>query len=136
MNLPVIAAPGGEILGVGGPLPGAVHDLTAARIGGIIRALAAAGLIVLAGPGYHGAGDPVLTPYRGRPKPAAQQQANRAHAPLRSPRRARQRPAQKPAPPAQTPLLPGDGRPRWPRPSTAVSPARPKDDDAHCQATA
>jgi hypothetical protein len=46
---------------------------------------AAAGLIVLADKGYHGAGDPVLTPYRGRTKPASQKQANRAHAQLRSP---------------------------------------------------
>ena len=40
---------------------------------------------MLAGKGYHGAGDPVLTPYRGRTKPASQKQAHRAHAQLRSP---------------------------------------------------
>ena len=85
MNLQVISAPDGEIVWVSGPLPGAVHDLTAARIWGIIGELAAAGLIVLAGKGYHGAGDPVLTPYRGRTKPASQKEANRAHARLRSP---------------------------------------------------
>jgi hypothetical protein len=62
MNLQVISAPDGEILWVSGPLPGAVHDLTAARIWGIIRELAAVGLVVLADKGYHGAGDPVLTP--------------------------------------------------------------------------
>ncbi len=43
MNLQVISAPNGEILCVSGPLPGAVHDLTAARIWGIVRQLAAAG---------------------------------------------------------------------------------------------
>jgi hypothetical protein len=32
MNLQVISAPDGEILWVPGPLPGAVHDLNAARI--------------------------------------------------------------------------------------------------------
>jgi hypothetical protein len=32
MNLQVISAPDGEIGWVSGPLPGAVHDLTAARI--------------------------------------------------------------------------------------------------------
>ena len=85
MNLQVISAPDGEIVWVSGPLPGAVHDLTAARIWGIIRELAATGLIVLADKGYHGAGDPVLTPYRGRNKPASQKDANRAHAQLRSP---------------------------------------------------
>src|SRR5262249_57511434 len=43
------------------------------------------GVIVLAGKGYHGAGDPVLTPCRGRTKPASQKEAGRAHAQLRSP---------------------------------------------------
>jgi DDE superfamily endonuclease/Helix-turn-helix of DDE superfamily endonuclease len=85
MNLQVIASPSGEIVWVSGPLPGAVHDLTAARIWGIIRQLAAAGLITLADKGYHGAGEPILTPYRGRNKPASQKDANRAHAQLRSP---------------------------------------------------
>src|SRR5204862_1448777 len=41
MNLQVIASPGGDLLWVSGPLSGAVHDLTAARIWGIIRELAA-----------------------------------------------------------------------------------------------
>ena len=85
MNLQVISSPAGEILWVSGPLPGAVHDLTAARIWGIIRQLAAAGLIVLADKGYIGAGEHVLTPYRGRNKPASQKAANCAHAKLRAP---------------------------------------------------
>ncbi len=85
MNLQVIASPHGEILWVSGALPGAVHDLTAARIWGIVRRLAAAGLIVLADKGYTGAGEPVITPYRGRNKPSSQKAANRAHARLRSP---------------------------------------------------
>ena len=66
------------------PLPGAVHDLTAARIWGIIRELEAVGLIVLAGKGYIGAGDNVLTPYRGRNKSPSQKAANSAHAKLRA----------------------------------------------------
>ena len=85
MTLQVVSAPDGEILWVSGPLPGAVHDLTAARTCGIIRELATAGLITLADKGYHGAGEYVLTPYRGRNKPASQKDANRAHAQLRSP---------------------------------------------------
>jgi len=85
MNLQVISSPAGEILWVSGPLPGAVHDLTAARIWGIIRQLAAAGLIVLADRGYIGGGQHVLTPYRGRTKPASQKAANSAHAKLRAP---------------------------------------------------
>ena len=85
MNLQVISSPQGEILWVSGPLPGAVHDLTAARIWGIIRELAAARLIVLADKGYIGAGEHVYTPYRGRNKPASQKAANSAHARLRAP---------------------------------------------------
>jgi hypothetical protein len=85
MNLQVIASPDGEILWVSGPLPGAVHDLNAARIWGIVRELAAAGLIVLADKGYHGAGEHILTPYKGKDKPPEQKAANRAHAKLRSP---------------------------------------------------
>jgi hypothetical protein len=37
MNLQVIASAEGEILWVSGALPGSVHDLTAARIWGIVR---------------------------------------------------------------------------------------------------
>jgi len=85
MNLQVIASPHGDILWVSGPLPGSVHDLTAARVWGIVRELAAAGLVVLADKGYTGAGDHVRTPYRGRNKPTSQKAANRAHAQLRAP---------------------------------------------------
>jgi hypothetical protein len=84
MNLQVISSPQGDILWVSGPLPGSVHDLTAARIWGIIRQLAAAGLITLADKGYIGAGQHVLVPYRGRGKPPSQKAANSAHARLRA----------------------------------------------------
>ena len=85
MNLQVIATPDGDIVWVSGPLPGAVHDLTAARIWGIVRELAGCGLVILADKGYAGAGEHIRTPYRGRNKPASQKDANRAHARLRSP---------------------------------------------------
>jgi DDE superfamily endonuclease len=84
MNLQVIASPDGDIVWVSGPLPGAVHDLTAARIWGIIRELAACGLVALGDKGYLGEDD-IRTPYRGRSKPASQKDANRAHARLRAP---------------------------------------------------
>ena len=83
MNLQVIASPAGDVLWVSGPLPGAVHDLTAARIWGILQELAAAGLITLADKGYQG-GEDVMTPYKGKNKPQSQKDANRAHAGLRS----------------------------------------------------
>jgi hypothetical protein len=93
MNLQVIASPGGGIVWVSGPLPGAVHDLTAARIWGITAQLAACGLVVLGDKGYLGEDD-IRTPYRGRNKPTSQKQANRAHARLRAPGERAQRPAQ------------------------------------------
>jgi hypothetical protein len=54
MNLQVIASPEGTILWVSGALRGSTHDLRPARIWGILRHLAAAGLIVLADKGYQG----------------------------------------------------------------------------------
>ena len=65
MNLPVIASPAGTIRWVSGPLPGAVHDNKAGWIGGVLAGLGAAGLIVLAGKGYHGAAHAKI-PYRRR----------------------------------------------------------------------
>ena len=84
MNLQVISGPDGDIVWVSGPLPGAVHDLTAARIWGIVAELAASGLVVLGDKGYLGENH-IHVPYRGRNKPASQKDANRAHARLRGP---------------------------------------------------
>jgi DDE superfamily endonuclease/Helix-turn-helix of DDE superfamily endonuclease len=85
MNLQVIANPDGDIIWVSAPLPGAVHDLTGARIWGIIiQALAACGLVPPGDKGYIGE-DCIRTPYCGRNKPASQKQANRAHVRLRAP---------------------------------------------------
>jgi hypothetical protein len=83
MNLQVIATPEGDIVWVSSALPGSVHDLKAARIWGILRELDKSGLIVLADKGYHGAGEPLITPYKGKNKPGSQENANRAHAKLR-----------------------------------------------------
>jgi DDE superfamily endonuclease len=52
MNLQVIASPGGDIIWVSGPLPGAVHDTKAAWIWGVLDGLEAAGLVTLADKGY------------------------------------------------------------------------------------
>lgn len=85
MNIQVVSAPDGTILWVSGALPGSVHDTAAARIWNVLAALREAGLIALADKGYHGIGEPVVTPYRGRGKPEPQKAANRAHARLRGP---------------------------------------------------
>jgi len=78
------ASPDGGILWVSGALPGPVHDKKAEWIWGALAELEAAGLVTLAGKGYQGSAYAKL-PYRGRNKPESQQQANRAHARLRSP---------------------------------------------------
>ncbi len=52
----VIAGPDGDIVWVSRPLPGVVHDLTAAAVWGIIRERAASQLVVLADKGYAASG--------------------------------------------------------------------------------
>ena len=84
MNLQVIASPDGDILWVSGALPGSVHDKKAEWIWGVLAALEAAGLVVLADKGYQGS-TYAKTPYKGKNKPQSQKDANRAHAKLRAP---------------------------------------------------
>jgi hypothetical protein len=127
MNLQVIATPDGDIVWVSGPLPGSMHDLTAARIWGILRELAATGLIVLADKGYAGAGNHVRTPHKGRNKPESQKAANRAHAKLRAApvnvRTLSSSPGASCANSAAAHGRPGSS----PRPSTSCGPARSQD---------
>ncbi|GAA0435471.1 IS5 family transposase [Acrocarpospora corrugata] len=86
MNIQVIAGPDGAIVWTSGALPGKTHDLTAARIWGIPRALDRAGIITLADKAYQGAAaETVITPYKGKNKPESQKRANRSHARLRGP---------------------------------------------------
>jgi hypothetical protein len=86
MNVQVIAGPDGTILWTSGAVPGSVHDLTAARLWGILRELERAGILTLADKGYQGAeASVVITPYKGKNKPDSQKTANRSHAKLRAP---------------------------------------------------
>ena len=124
MNLQVISAPDGEILWVSGPLPGAMHDLTAARIWGIMAELAATGLIVLADKGYIGAGEHMHTPYRagtGPPRRKPPTAPTPSYAPANAPRR---KPGTSCASSAAAHGAPGS----WPRPSTSFRPARSQDE--------
>src|SRR6478672_13430543 len=84
MNLQVIASPAGDVLWVSGALPGAVHDMKAQWIWGVLAELEAAGLVTLADKGYQGSTYAKIS-YRGRNKPDSQKQANKAHAKLRAP---------------------------------------------------
>src|SRR5689334_12959778 len=125
MNLQVIAGPGGDIVWVSGPLPGAVHDLTAARIWGITAELAASRLVVLGDKGYPGE-DCIRTPYRGRNKPASPKDPNRAHARLRAP--GERSNAQLKSWRILRKLRCCPGAPvRSPKPSTSFRPAKPED---------
>jgi hypothetical protein len=126
MNLQVIASPDGDIVWVSGPLPGAVHDLTAARIWGIVRELAASGLVVLGDKGYLGEDD-----IRTRTGAGTSRPRRTGSCPAVRPWRTRQCPAQVLAHRAQTPLLPvarraaGQGDPR------PANPAKSEDEKAH-----
>src|SRR6266704_2735076 len=123
MNLQAIASPDGQILWVSGPLPGAVHDLTAARIWGIVRELAAAGLIVLADKGYTGADDHIRTPYKGKNKPASQRPPIAPTPSYAAPANA-PTPSSKPGASCANSAAAG-GRPgSSPKPSTSFKPAR------------
>ncbi len=84
MNLQVIASPDGDVLWVSGALPGSVHDKKAEWIWGVLAELEAAGLVTLADKGYQGSTYAKI-PYKGKNKPELQNQANKAHARLRSP---------------------------------------------------
>ncbi|MBB2747096.1 UNVERIFIED_ORG: hypothetical protein FHR35_006975 [Microbispora rosea subsp. rosea] len=88
VNVQVLADPAGRLVWASPALPGAVHDLTAARIVGLIDALTANGVMTFADKGYQGAGGTVRTPFkrhRHRPRLSRGQKAvNRAHARIRA----------------------------------------------------
>jgi DDE superfamily endonuclease len=86
MNVQVLADPLGRLLWASPALPGAVHDVRAAREHGIIGALAQAGVNCWADKGYQGAGGTVYVPYRGRwdALSSGQQAVNRSHATIRA----------------------------------------------------
>jgi DDE superfamily endonuclease/Helix-turn-helix of DDE superfamily endonuclease len=88
VNVQVIADPAGRLVWATPALPGATHDLTAARDLGIIDALTRANVMTFADRGYQGAGGTVRTPFkrhRHRPPLSRRQKAiNRDHARIRA----------------------------------------------------
>ncbi|MFF4764692.1 IS5 family transposase [Streptomyces sp. NPDC001292] len=86
MNVQVLADPAGRLLWASPALPGAVHDIRAARENGIIDALTEANINCWADKGYRGAGGTVRTPYWGRWETlsAGQRAVNRTHAKIRA----------------------------------------------------
>ena len=86
MNVQVLADPFGRLLWASPALPGAVHDVRAAREHGIVDALAKADIACWADKGYRGAGGTVRIPYWGRWEilSTGQQAVNRSHAKIRA----------------------------------------------------
>jgi len=88
MNVQVTADAVGRLVWASPALPGATHDLSAARAHGTIDALTSADVVTFADKGYQAAGGSVRTPFkrhRYRPKLSRWQKAvNRAHARIRA----------------------------------------------------
>ncbi len=78
--------PPGRLLWASPALPGAVHDVRAAREHGIIAALTYAGIACWADKGYRGAGGTVRVPYWGRWEnlSTGQKAVNRSQAKIRA----------------------------------------------------
>jgi hypothetical protein len=87
-NVQVLTDPTGHRLWVSDVAPGSVHDLTAARHGGILGALypaAVAGMPILADKGYTGAGIGVHVPTKGRDLDAGTRCRNTVLSAMRAP---------------------------------------------------
>jgi len=88
VNVQVIADPAGRLVWASAALPGASHDLTAARAHGIIEALSRQNVMTFADKAYQGARGSIRTPFkrhRYRPKLSRwQKKVNRAHARIRA----------------------------------------------------
>jgi hypothetical protein len=86
MNVQVITDATGMLLWASPALPGAVHDIKAARTHGIIDALADVGVACWADKAYRGASGTIRVPYWGRWETlsAGQQAANRSHTKIRA----------------------------------------------------
>ena len=88
INVQVVADCKGRLTWASPALPGAVHDLTAARTHGLIDALSRANVMTFADKAYQGAGGSIRTPFkrrRHRPRLSRRQKSvNRHHAKIRT----------------------------------------------------
>jgi hypothetical protein len=86
MNVQILADPSGRPLWASPALPGAIHDVRAAREHGIVRTLTDTGIKCWADKGYRGAGGTVRTPCWGRWETLSQGQkaVNRSHEKIRA----------------------------------------------------
>ena len=86
VNVQVLADPAGRLVWASPALPGATHDLTAARTHGLIDALTSANVMTFADKGYQGAGGTIWTPFKRRRTRLSRRQksVNRHHAKIRA----------------------------------------------------
>ncbi|MFD9042041.1 transposase family protein [Streptomyces bottropensis] len=84
MNVQVLADPAGRLIWASDALPGATHDLTAARTHGMPAALAADDIKCWADKAYQGAGSAIRVPIRGKHLRGWRRRHNRDHAKIRS----------------------------------------------------
>jgi DDE superfamily endonuclease/Helix-turn-helix of DDE superfamily endonuclease len=87
VNIQVLADRKGRLLWASPALPGAVHDVKAARTHGIPAMLIKFGVACYADNAYRGAGPTIAVPFRRGPRPLskAQRQVNASHARNRGP---------------------------------------------------
>ena len=87
VNVQVLADTRGQLLWASPALPGATHDLTAARHHGVIATLTTYGVACYADAAYQGAGPVIAVPFRHRPRrlSANERAVNRSHARNRGP---------------------------------------------------
>ncbi len=87
VNVQILADPFGRLIWASPPLPGATHDVTAARAVGVIDTLTSRNVETWADKAYQGAGGTIRTPYkRHRTRPhlsTGQKAVNRAHTRIR-----------------------------------------------------
>ncbi|MGW8886016.1 transposase family protein [Streptomyces sp. NPDC055749] len=84
MNVQGLADPAGRLIWASEALPGATHDLTAARAHGIPAALAADDIKCWADKAYQGAGNAIRVPIRGKHLRGWRRRHNRDHTKIRS----------------------------------------------------
>jgi len=86
VNVQVLADAAGRLIWASPALPGAVHDLTAARTHRLIGALVSNNVLTFADKGYQGAGGTVWTPFKRRRIRLSRRQksVNRHHAKIRA----------------------------------------------------
>jgi hypothetical protein len=140
VNVQVIADAAGRLVWASTALPGAVHDLTAARTHAIIKALTSANVMTFADKAYQGARGSIRAPFQTAPLPAETLRLAEEGQPGTRPdprhRRTRQRHPQDLEDPDETPLQPAPSDPDragHPRPTPRREPDLLRMKKAHCR---